>query len=267
MKRDHIKLAVSDIDGTLVNEDKKVTPLTREAIKTFQERGGSFTLATGRIEKSAIPYCRDLNIRVPVILYNGARIVDPLTGEVLWEKSLQKEDFNKALVLRSQYPFDYLIYSDGEAFVFERSDAVKLFESGDGYECTIIKDPDMFKERDVTKILMIGDNSFFSGFREDFNGIRENPAALVQSESNYLEILPEGVNKGRALDKLQEILGLNKENIICFGDNMNDIEMLQNAGTGIAMENARSEVKEAADQLTSSHNDDGVGCFLNNLYL
>jgi Cof subfamily protein (haloacid dehalogenase superfamily) len=260
-----IKLAVSDIDGTLVNKDKRVTPLTREAIKAFQERGGSFTLATGRIEKSAIPFCRELNIGVPVILYNGARIVDPLTEEVLWEKSLHKEDLNRALELRSKYPFDYLIYLEGEAFVFERSDAVKLFEKGDGYKCTLITDPRMFSEREVTKILMIGDNQHFSGFREDFCGKRKNPAALVQSESNFLEILPAGVNKGTALDKLQEILGLNRENIVCFGDNMNDIEMLRNAGTGIAMGNARSEVKEAADQVTSDHNNDGVGCALNEL--
>jgi len=265
--RNLIKLAVSDVDGTLVNKDKRVTPLTREAIKTFQESGGSFTLATGRIERSAIPFCRDLDIRIPVILYNGARIVDPLTEEVLWEKSLHKEDLDRALELRSKYSFDYLIYSDGEAYVFERSDSVKLFEKGDGYKSILITDPLMFCEREVTKILMIGDNSLFPGFRNDFNGTRKNPAALVQSESNYLEILPPGVNKGTALDKLQKILGLKRENIVCFGDNMNDIEMLQNAGTGIAMGNALSAVKEAADIVTSDHNNDGVGCILNSLHL
>ena len=128
-----VKLAVSDIDGTLVDAKKRVSPLNKKVIKAFQERGGAFTLATGRIERSAIPYCRELDIQVPLILYNGARIVHPVTGRVLYESTLDEADVARALVLRDIYPLDYIIYSEGEPYVFSRSENILNFEKGDGY--------------------------------------------------------------------------------------------------------------------------------------
>lgn len=254
-----LKLAVSDIDGTLVDSQKRISPLNRKAIEAFQNGGGAFTLATGRIEKSALPYCRELNIQVPVILYNGARIVHPLSGEVLLDRHLHGEDIARALMLRETYPLDYILYSEGEAYVYSRSSNIRNFENGDGYKCNILRTPDELKEKKVTKILMIGENSFFDPFRRDFCKDRKSCAALVQSESNYLEILPDGVNKGTALEELEKILGLSQKDVICFGDNNNDIEMIRRAGIGVAMENAGDEVKAAADLIAPDHNHDGVG--------
>jgi len=251
------RLAVCDIDGTLVDSKKRISPLNRKAIKAFQDGGGAFTLATGRIEKSALPYCRELNIQVPLILYNGARIVHPLSGEVLMEKHLHEEDITRALLLRKTYPLDYILYSEGEAYVFDRSSFIREFEKGDGYECSILRDTGELTRKKITKILMIGDNSCFDAFRRDFRSDRKRGAALVQSESNYLEILPEGVNKGTALEELEKILGFNRKNVICFGDNHNDIEMIRRAGIGVAMKNAGDEVKAAADLIAPDHNHDG----------
>ena len=253
-----VKLAVSDIDGTLVDTQKRISPLNRKVIKAFQEKGGAFTLATGRIERSAIPYCRELDIQVPLILYNGARIVHPVTGRVLYEKALSEADVTRALVLREMYPLDYIIYSDGEPYVFGRSENILTFEKGDGYECNVIGSYEELKGRSVTKILMIGDNAFFDGYRNDFSRDKEASAVLVQSEPTYLEILPAGVNKGTALERLEMILGIDKDEVICFGDNMNDVEMIRRAGIGVAMGNAGAEVKAAADCIAPDHNDDGV---------
>ena len=257
-----VKLAVSDIDGTLVDKQKQVSPLNRKVIKAFQEGGGAFTLATGRIEKSAIPYCRELDIQVPLILYNGARIVHPVNGRVLYEKTLSSADVARALVLRDAYSLDYIIYSEGEPYVFARNSNILKFEKGDGYECHVIESFDEIKGKSVTKILMIGDNSLFDGFRNDFNGDVETSAVLVQSEPTYLEILPAGVNKGTALERLETILGIQKNEVICFGDNLNDLEMIRRAGIGVAMGNAEKEVKAAADCIAPDHDDDGVAWVL-----
>lgn len=254
-----VKLAVSDIDGTLVDSEKHISSFNRKVIKTFQDGGGAFTLATGRIEKSAIPYCREMNIQVPVILYNGARIVHPISGEVLLDRHLHEDDISRALILRESYPLDYILYSEGEAYVYNRSSNIRKFEKGDGYECRILRFPDELAGKKITKILMIGDNSFFDAFRTAFRQEREEYAALVQSESNYLEILPAGVNKGTALEELEKILGVSKKEVICFGDNNNDMEMIRRAGIGVAMDNASDEVKAVANLIAPDHNHDGVG--------
>ena len=125
-------------------------------------------------------------------------------------------------------------------------------------ECNVIDSSEELKGKSVTKILMIGDNSFFNGYRNDFSRDKETSAVLVQSEPTYLEILPAGVNKGTALERLEMILGIKKEEVICFGDNLNDLEMIRRAGIGVAMGNAGAEVKAAADCIAPDHNDDGV---------
>ena len=96
------------------------------------------------------------------------------------------------------------------------------------------------------------------GFKPD----PECRANLVQSENTYLEILPSGVNKGNALEILAEHLGIPLEEVICFGDNLNDLEMILRAGVGVAMSNGREEVRDAADIVAPSNNEDGVGSVL-----
>ena len=255
-------LAVSDIDGTLVDKNKKIPGLNREVIRAFQQKGGFFSLATGRIEKSAIPYCRELGISCPVILYNGARIVDPINERVLFERQLSLADFYRAIELYEKFDYDYIIYSEGEAFIFRHSEAISDFEKGDGYSCRIVSGPDELWGRSINKVLMIGDPASFPSFRTAFAAGREEPADLIQSEWNYLEILPRGVNKGAALGELGAILGIPAEKTICFGDNSNDIEMIRRAGRGVAMENAVEELKAAADLIAPPHDEAGVGLSL-----
>lgn len=253
------KLVVCDMDGTLVNDGKAVSELNRKAIARFRERGGELSLATGRIEKSVASYCRDLNITVPVILYNGAKVYHPVTGETVLDLCLSGEDLSRALELAESFPFDFIFYSGGEAYIRRHTGAVALYERGDGFSCLVEPDLDRIRGMRITKILMIGDNRYFGEFRKLF---REDPrcrAHLVQSEETYLEILPEGVNKGEALKALSAHLGIPLEEIICFGDNLNDLEMIRLAGVGVAMANGRREVRDAADVVAPGNNEDGVG--------
>ncbi len=259
------KLVVCDIDGTLVNDSKVVSPVNREAIERFRREGGELSLATGRIEKSVASYCRDLAIRVPVILYNGARIYNPHTGEVIKDLCLTPAEVRRAASLIPGFPFDFIFYSRGEAYILRRTDAVKAYEKGDGFTCAVVPDLQRIIDKQITKILMIGDNRYFDKFRKLFREGTDCRANLVQSENTYLEILPEGTNKGKALKDLASHLGLSLDEVICFGDNLNDLEMIQMAGMGVAMSNGRKEVREAADLVAPENNKDGVGIVLNSL--
>ena len=259
------KLVVCDIDGTLVDREKRVSPVNREAIERFRREGGELTLATGRIEKSVASYCRDLDIRVPVILYNGARITNPLTGEIVRELFLSKEEVERAAALQPEFPFDYIFYSRGEAYILNPTDAVAEYERGDGFTCTVEPNLDRLTAMRITKILMIGDSRHFEEFRQKFRAGAGCRANLVQSEATYLEILPAGINKGEALKDLAAHLGISLKEIICFGDNLNDLEMIELAGMGVAMSNGREEVRRAADRIAPDHNESGVGVVLNSL--
>ncbi len=256
------KLAVCDIDGTLVDRNKDIPALNHEMIAEFKRRGGHFSLATGRIEKSVKRYCRELMIDVPVILYNGARIYDPEKGTVIREHCLEPSDVRKALDLSKDFPFDSIYYSGGEAYVREQTSHIRTFQEGDGYSCITVDSLDVLVEKPVTKILMIADDdSLFNAYRERFNGEGD----LIQSEFNYLEILPSGVNKGVALAELAEYLDLSLDDIVCFGDNPNDLEMIRAAGLGVAMDNAHAELKANADLIAPPHGEGGVGSILNKI--
>ena len=255
------KLAVCDIDGTLVDGQKEIPPINHEMIGAFKRGGGHFSLATGRIEKSVKRYCRELEVDVPVILYNGARIYNPIKDEVIREHCLIQQDVRRALELLEEIPLDPIFYSGGEAYVREVTDNIRNFQNGDGYLCELVDSLDFLVEKQVTKILMIGDGNSIDAFREQF----DSDGDLVQSEYNYLEILPTGVNKGTALEELAEYLGLSLGEIVCFGDNPNDMEMIRTAGLGVAMDNAHEELKANADLIAPSHDMGGVGRILDKI--
>ena len=259
------KLLVCDIDGTLVDDSKGIPELNRRMIARFRQEGGLFTLATGRIEKSVERYVRELVIDVPLILYNGAKIYHPLRKEVIFERHLEKEDLQIIRELRQKYPFDPIFYSRGEGYILERTDAVMTYERGDGFSCILADSVDALLDETITKVLMIGDGAMFPAYREDFDNLCGGRANLIQSENHFLELLPAGANKGTALADLVKILGVKKEEVICFGDNLNDTEMLAFAGMGVAMENAREELKLSADRIAPANNEAGVGKVLQSL--
>jgi Cof subfamily protein (haloacid dehalogenase superfamily) len=231
-------------------------------INEFKRRGGHFSLATGRIEKSVKRYCRELMIDAPVILYNGARIYDPKKDEVIREHCLNPSDVRRALDLSEDFPFDSIYYSGGEAYIRELTSHIRTFQDGDGYSCIPVESLDFLVDKPVTKILMIADDdSRFDAYRARFDGEGD----LIQSEHNYLEILPSGVNKGVALEELAEYLGLSLDEIVCFGDNPNDLEMIRTAGLGVAMDNAHEELKANADLIAPPHGEGGVGSILSKI--
>ena len=86
---DYYKMVVCDVDGTLVNSDKQISEINQKAIKNYKANGGFFSLATGRIEKSVHRFCEELNIDIPIILYNGARIYDPVNKQIIYDSQAQ----------------------------------------------------------------------------------------------------------------------------------------------------------------------------------
>ncbi|MCS7463498.1 HAD family hydrolase [Paenibacillus doosanensis] len=247
-------LLISDLDGTLLNQTQQISPENESAIRRFMEMGGLFTLATGRMEAAVEPFVRKLGLELPVILYNGAKIVRPATNEVLYERRLTVPPGIRSLLMASlpgPEETALLVYRDGQVYAPARNEVLERHERKDGVVCLPWNDEMM--DGPVTKLMLI------SASPEKMKGIEQAirdsayPCELVYSESNYLEILPPHTTKGSALTELIRLLQLDKPYTIAVGDNLNDLAMIRQADLGYAVANAHPELAAAADAVTVHH--------------
>ena len=252
------KLIVSDLDGTLLDSSRKVSQRTKDLIKEFTEKGGIFTFATGRMEASVKKYLDYLDISNPVIIYNGAKVVDIKKDIVLFEELLDYDLSKTALKIAAEYEWDVLLYLDKKIFVNKITDVIEEYMLKDGVYCEAVGRLDEFLRCEPTKILIIGNPNYFMPYLEELKHQIDVALNYVVSEYNYLEILPEQSSKGNALRKLAENLSIPLEQAIAIGDNLNDISMIQTAGLGVAVENAHEELKKYANYITAINENDGV---------
>jgi len=259
-------LIVTDLDGTLLNNKHEISTQNQKWIKKFKASGGLFTFATGRMEDTALPYAEQLNIDIPIISYNGARIYCPIRKRILYEQSLKIPKEIWEIIKSTKQENGVFIYSDGNSYVLERNSIVKEFEEKEKMQC-ILHQGDGLKNDPLTKVLLIMRDV------QELNRIRKEivqdgfNCETVFSEINYLEILPAGVSKGKGLTKLINYLNNHSPiHTIAVGDNLNDISLLQTADNGIAVANARKELKAVADVvLEQSNEEDAIAKLIENL--
>lgn len=263
----NIKMIGLDLDGTLLTSTKELTAYTKEVLTKVINQGVTVLVATGR-PITAIP--EELR-RFPGMRYavtaNGARILDLESQQVLYENLLPVEIAEKALRVILDYDavqeffVDGVSYTKGECLrnIYHYLDDLGMLQY-------------MLKTRnpveDVLKIMqemarpvdkVHGVFRDLEERKEALARLQEIPGIVVTSAvGNSLEINREGTNKGVALVKLGESLGIQREEIMACGDGMNDFEMLREVGFGVAMENGHERVKEIADYVTVTNDEDGV---------
>jgi Cof subfamily protein (haloacid dehalogenase superfamily) len=259
------RLIVLDVDGTLVDRDRRISTATRQALEAAQGSGIRVTLATGRMYASARPYAEKIKADAPLILYNGARIQDPATRQVLYAAALPRPQALRALRLAQQFELHANLYL-GEAIYIERiSEVSRESARKDGVDQIPVGDLAAFlqgREEDPVKILFIGPGARLEAFDAAYRAGAQDLPHIVRSEPTYLEILRQGVTKGAALVRLCELLGIPPSAAVAFGDNLNDREMVQAAGLGVAMGNAHEELKRVAKVVAPSNDNDGVAAVL-----
>ena len=260
-----------DLDGTLLKSDKEFAPYTREILRRAIEQGILVMPSTGR-PLTGVP--KDL-LEFPGIKYavtaNGARVIDIATGKPMVEELLPHDIASKLLDVFERYDSFREIYFDGVGYASKEALAniskyLELPPMANYIASTRIAVDDVrakFEEEDrpVDKIqalfTSVEDRDAARTEIQDIPGI-EITGALPMN----LEINAEGVNKGKAMIELGKVLGIPKEEIMAFGDGDNDLKMLKEVGVGVAMENAIEPVKEAADYITLTNDEEGVARFI-----
>jgi len=245
------KMIVSDVDGTLFKSGNEIEEQTARLIEQYQQAGGIFTLATGRMKKAIEPFIEKLKIQVPVIVYNGAQVIDPLNNQVILSCQLAPVFAAKALEIVNEFPVSPIVHVQQQPYVKEHNQDILAHMNKDGIECMITDNLAEHILKSPTKMLIIGDPKVLHEVEQAL--LKENLAGYqaVYSDKNYLELLPEGASKGSALRVLASNLGISLKEIVAVGDERNDISMLMVAGMGVAVANAADEVKGMADMVTA----------------
>ncbi len=267
------KLIVSDMDGTLLTDKKEITESTKQAIGKLNQHGAHFTIATGRIYPAAKMYSDDLGITTPMICCNGAVIIDPVSDEVLYGHVIDKETGIAVIDICEKYGVYYHLYDKDTIYsnVLER--VIAYFREvsknlPEKYQVKTKVVPDtraLFDETSIYKVGIHYDNT------EKALEMRKELEALsgvsgFKSLDVMYDVMARGANKGTALTQLCESLDIPLSQVVAFGDNENDLEMLQTAGFGIAMENAEDFVKEVADHVTYPNESEGVRLAIEELF-
>lgn len=250
------KIAISDLDGTLLDDNQRIPCGTIETIRNFKSKGGLFTIASGRNEASVKPFVEELGIDVPYIVLNGAKIV---SGEkVIFEEKLPRELAHEAIKHLRKFDCSIFLHIGKQTYIEEYNNDIDIHLKKDGTDAVKVDDLTRVLSEDPYKILIISEDRKVRDFLLHFMCKYETPPNIVQSESTYLEILPAGVTKGTALRKLTSYMEIPLSKVIAFGDNLNDLEMLHTAGFGVAMRNSNPELIKRADFVTGSNEEEGV---------
>lgn len=256
------KILVLDIDGTLTTSSKDISPETKKGLMLIQERGHIVMLASGRPSPGMMRYAKELELEKfggYLLSFNGARIINCRTGEIVYQRTLPR------FVIPGLYRFAVengcgLITYCGDYVVCgtEIDEYIELESRINGMRVRKVDDFVEFVDFDVNKCLMTAPPEKAEIFMEQLQKKYADSLSIYRSEPFFIEIMPKNVDKATSLDRMLETVGLKREDAICCGDGYNDITMIAYAGVGVAMANARDEVKAVADYVTGSNDEDGL---------
>ncbi len=256
-----IQLIATDLDGTLLNSQHQLTARTRETLKKAMRHGVHVVLATGRTwsAPTAGRVVRELGLTLPGIFSQGLMIHNP-DGSIRYQRSIANE--RAAEVIRFSEAHHLHYYGASGATLFMQGENPFIVEMMARYHepspKTVPSLLDILAAGSFNKFVFIEEPERIAGLRDVLLPELCDGEALVQTAPEFLEFLPSGASKGAALARLIEELNIPRDSVLAIGDAENDIEMLQVAGIGVAMGNAMPHVKEIADYITLSNDEDGV---------
>lgn len=257
-----IKIVFSDVDGTLLNSEHRITPRTLGAVKKLGEKGIPFVVVSARSPSGIYTVTRECGLSCPIAAYSGALILSE-KGEVLYHNGMKKSEAQSVLDYIAEKGFDLTpcIYSYDEWIVPDKSNPRVIREESIVKASAREGRVSDFAEDEVSKLLCICD---LAQTPEIERGLRENfpELSIVKSCANQIEVIRKGVSKAGVVKELCAKYGIPLSEAAAFGDSYNDAEMLETAGKGVLMGNAPSDLKERIPCHTADNDSDGIAVYL-----
>lgn len=264
-------ILVLDLDGTLTNQKKEITPHTKEVLKAFQEAGGTIVLASGRPTYGVAPLAEELELsryHGYMLSFNGALITACESGEVVFERMLPEGVPQQLADLADTYHTALLTYQ-GDEILTETPDNQYVLKEIICTKMQVRRLSDFRREVNfpVVKCMLMENGVYLAGVEEKVRDYFHGELSVLRSEPYFLEVMPKGIDKAASLDRLLKILGTDRSRMMAFGDGFNDRSMLEFAGLGVAMQNGQPAIKAVADLIAPSNEDDGVAYVVESLML
>lgn len=263
------RIIALDLDGTLTNSEKKITEKTRKRLMDFQKNGGKVILASGRPTMGIMPHAENLRLSEfggYIMAYNGGCVIDCAAGKTMFSSNLPLSVVPEICDVIKDYPVGINTYEGSSILV--GNEINKYTETEARINGMDIKFVDNFAEYvnfDINKCLLHGEPDVICELEKILSGKYKGKLGIFRSEAFFLEIVPNGIDKAKSIDKLLKMIDIKTEQCIACGDGFNDISMLKYAGLGVAMSNAKQPVKDAADYITLSNDEDGIAHLLKRL--
>ncbi|WP_125605119.1 Cof-type HAD-IIB family hydrolase [Lapidilactobacillus bayanensis] len=260
------KLIALDLDGTTLNQEGRLSPLTKNVLQAAQAAGHKVIVATGRPDSISEPIYDELQLQTPMINFNGALVHVPHQAwEYEYMQTLPTQTVSSLLSLRADFPIKVMVAEGKKMLLADRPYTNLPFLPDMPHpEHLLGKDP---LQQAPISVTMFVEESHVPALRTAIQA-KKFPVS-VQSwgswsgENAALEVVTEHINKAVALDFVTQKLGFKQQDVIAFGDDDNDLEMLNYAGLGLAMKNANPKILgRVPRQLSLSNDEDGVGRFL-----
>lgn len=262
-------LIALDLDGTLLTDDKVISERTKRTVLKAKEAGHIVVIATGRPHRASIDYYHELGLDTPMVNFNGALIHHPTDKK--WEvlhSPLPNRTAKKIIQTCYDLQVKNIMAEISDDIYFDKYDEelMDIFQtSDDNYKVTIGSLKNELKD-DPTSLLIHPRVDHIQKLRQNLD---DEHASVIEHRKwgapwNVIEIVRKGMNKAVGLKRIAHYYHINQKNIIAFGDEDNDLEMIEYAGVGVAMSNGIDELKGIANHIAASNEEDGIGIFLDN---
>lgn len=254
------KILILDIDGTLTNSKKEISPKTLKALLEIEQAGATIIIATGRPAHGVKWIADTLKLSEYggyVLCFNGARITDEKSGEVVFQQKFPKECIAPLYDYAVAHNMGMVTYEGDTVITGTRIDAYMEFEARLNFmKLQQIDNFETYVTFDVNKCLFTAEEAQAPQLEREMAEAYAGKLSIYRSEAFFIEAMPLGVDKAASLDRLFDKLCVSKEDAVACGDGFNDMSMIEYAGIGVAMANAKDEVKAVADMVTQKTNDE-----------
>jgi hypothetical protein len=220
--------------------------------------GSPFLLATGRMFRSVLPYARAAGIEEPLVCYQGAAVVDPVSGEWLLHEPIPVELAREAIAAVQDAGFGLNCYVDDELYVAEVTDRARAYADFQSIPITAVGDLVAWLERPPTKLVVSAEPEALDALRPSLLERFGDRLFIAKSLPFFLELASPRISKGTGLAFVLGHLGLAEDRTVAFGDGENDFELLEQAAYGVAVENGHTALKAQADLICPGPREEGV---------
>jgi Cof subfamily protein (haloacid dehalogenase superfamily) len=231
---------------------------TRAAIAATRAAGIHVVLVTGRMFRAVRPYALEAGLDDPVVCYQGAVVAEPVSGRWLRHVPIPLELARETIAAVNEAGFGLNCYVDDELYVAEITPEARRYADFQHLELHAVGDLLAWLDRPPTKLVVIEDPEVLDDLKQRMLGRFDGRLYISKSLPYFLEFASPDVTKAAGLDFLSEHAGFSRERTVAFGDGENDVELIEWAGYGVAVANAHDRVKEVADFICLSVDDEGV---------